>query len=260
MRKALVAANWKMNGRRSANEKLIAALVAGLDQAKAGAVDVVVFPPAVYLADVRQMVSGSMIELGAQNVSLESLDGAFTGECSAQMFCDAGCGWVLVGHSERRAMFGETEDVVAAKMRAALDADLSPVLCVGETLEQRQDGALEEVVSSQVVSALSSLSVPMLSRVVLAYEPVWAIGSGLTASPEQAQEVHEMIRAVVAGMGGEELAQKIRIVYGGSVSAANAELIFAQPDIDGGLVGGASLKAEDFLAICRASADQAAVG
>ncbi|WP_409523765.1 triose-phosphate isomerase [Nitrincola sp. MINF-07-Sa-05] len=260
MRKALVAANWKMNGRRSANEQLISALVSGAEQAGAGVVDIVVCPPAVYLADVRQRLAGSLIELGAQNVSSEKADGAYTGECSAQMFQDAGCSWVLIGHSERRARYGETEEVVAAKLLAALDAGLNPVLCVGETLEQRQAGKLVEVVSSQVVSALSTLSVDALSKVVVAYEPVWAIGTGLTASPDQAQEVHAMIRAVVAEFAGKDSAQKMRILYGGSVNATNAESIFAQPDIDGGLVGGASLKAEEFLAICRASADLAAVG
>jgi len=260
MRKALVAANWKMNGRRSANEQLISALVSGVDQADAGAVDIVVCPPAIYVADVRQSLAGSFIELGAQNVSLECADGAFTGECSAQMFRDAGCSWGLVGHSERRARYGETEKIVSAKLLALLKSGLSPILCVGETLEERQAGMLEKIVSSQVASALSALPDEDLRRIVVAYEPVWAIGTGLTASPEQAQEVHAMIRSIIAGFADNVVAQGIRILYGGSVNAGNAGSIFAQPDIDGGLVGGASLKAEEFLAICRASVDQAAVG
>lgn len=251
MRKAIVAGNWKMNGNRESITQLMEALVAelnGLD-----AVETLVCPPAVYLSQVKGLIGNASIALGAQNAS-QFESGAYTGENSPVMLNDLGCEYVILGHSERRAIFGETDQEIAEKFKAALEHQLVPVLCVGETLEQREAGDTMVVVGSQLRSVLDACGVESFKQAVVAYEPVWAIGTGKTATPEQAQEVHEAVRAIVAEYSAE-VASGLRILYGGSVNAANAAELFANPDVDGGLVGGASLKPNDFIAICRAAAE-----
>jgi len=252
MRKALVAGNWKMNGRVARNDELVTDVLAGLvERGLMDRVDVMVFPPSVYIGQVKAVARGSALAVGAQNLC-EFDDGAYTGELSAGMLIDSGCSAVLIGHSERRAMFGDSDQRVAAKVGAALAAGLTPVLCLGESLEQRDAGETLSVVSAQFDAAVAGLDVADISRLVLAYEPVWAIGTGRTASPEQAQEVHAHLRTLLAGFG-RDVAERVRILYGGSVNADNAAALFEQQDIDGGLIGGASLKAKDFLVICQAA-------
>lgn len=248
MRRKLVAGNWKMNGSLSVNSELLGAVVAGLGDVSC---EVLVCPPFPYLAQVQAMISGSGVGLGAQTMS-EHPSGAFTGEIGAEMLRDFGCRYVLLGHSERRSLFGESDAVVAAKLAAALAAGLVPVLCVGETLSEREEGQTEAVVSRQLQAVLDHVGIAAMSSVVVAYEPVWAIGTGRTASPEHAQAVHAHIRGFLAGHS-EAVAGGVRILYGGSVKPQNAAELFGQRDIDGGLIGGASLVAEDFLAICRAA-------
>jgi len=248
MRRKLVAGNWKMNGSLSANGELLSGVIAGLGDVSC---EVMVCPPFPYLVQVQTLLSESCIELGAQSVS-EHPAGAFTGEIGAEMLRETGCRYVLVGHSERRNLFGESDAVVAAKLSAALGAGLVPVLCVGETLSEREDDLTEAVVSRQLQSVLDRVGIAAMSSVVVAYEPVWAIGTGRTASPGQAQAVHAHIRSFLAGYD-EGIAGGVRILYGGSVKPQNARELFGQQDIDGGLIGGASLVAEDFLAICRAA-------
>ena len=250
MRKYLVAGNWKMNGSVAANQALLDGLLSGF--APSDQVDMLVCPPSVYLDSAGKAIAGSGIALGAQNVS-EHESGAFTGEVSAAMLQDFGCSYVLVGHSERRALYGETSEQVAAKFAAALEAGLTPVLCVGETQEQREAGETAAVVDEQLDAVLNASGVGALASAVVAYEPVWAIGTGLTATPEQAQDVHRHIRSRIEGLD-EGIAADLQILYGGSCKGSNAAGLFAQPDIDGGLIGGASLKAEDFLAIAAAAA------
>lgn len=249
MRKPLVAGNWKMNGSTASVEALVAGLNAGLHSL--ASLDVLVCPPSVFLTQVAQQAN-SVLKLGAQDLS-EYPAGAYTGEISASMLCGAGCDYVIVGHSERRALFGDTDARVAAKFAAALEAGLCPILCVGETLAQREAGDTAAVVAAQVDAVLSVQGAAAFAEAVIAYEPVWAIGTGLTATPAQAQEVHAAIRAQVAAVDAD-VASRLRILYGGSVTAASAEALFAEVDIDGGLVGGASLKIDDFVAICRAAA------
>ncbi|MBR9882250.1 MAG: triose-phosphate isomerase [Oceanospirillales bacterium] len=252
MRKALVAGNWKMNGRIAKNDELVTTVLAGLaEQALTERVDVMVFPPSIYVGQVESLVRGSNVSVGAQNLC-EYKDGAYTGELSADMLVDSGCTAVLVGHSERRALFGDDDARVAAKVKAALDAGLTPVLCLGESLEERDAEKTLAVVTEQFETAVDALDVSEIARIVLAYEPVWAIGTGRTATPEQAQEVHAHLRGLLASRS-RELADKVRVLYGGSVNADNAAALFGQPDIDGGLIGGASLKAKDFLTICHAA-------
>ena len=248
MSRKFVAGNWKMHGSFQKNALLLDALkasVAGL------ACEVVVCPPYPYLAQAQTLLVGSDIGLGAQNVS-EFATGAYTGEVSAAMLGELGCQYVLVGHSERRTIYGETDAVVAAKFAAAQANGLVPVLCVGEMLEERQSGKTAEIVSRQLSAVIDLLGVSVLINSVVAYEPVWAIGTGVTASPEQAQEVHAAIRAQVAALD-VGVANGLRVLYGGSVKGQNAAELFAQPDIDGGLIGGAALVASDFLAICQAA-------
>jgi len=242
MRKPLVAANWKMYGSLGKLASYLEKLRASTGEFDC---DVALFPPYVFLQSAVGMASASNIAVGAQNVS-EYLEGAFTGEVSSGMLVEIGCRAVLVGHSERRSLYGETNDVVAAKFVAALRSGLEPVLCVGETLDQREQGRTLEVVSQQLAAVVAAAGVEAVCGAVVAYEPVWAIGTGKTASPAQAQEVHSAIRGFL-GVDG----QKTRILYGGSVKAANAAELFAQPDIDGGLVGSASLDVDEFSAICR---------
>lgn len=249
MRRKLVAGNWKMNGRRAVNEVLVEGLIAS--EAGFGNVDVWVAPPAVYLDQVAGLLAGSRIALAGQNACRED-DGAFTGEISAGMLADAGCQAVLVGHSERRSLFGETDAVVVEKFGRIQAAGLVPVLCVGETLAEREAGQTEAVVLRQLGAVLDAHGVVGLSRAVVAYEPVWAIGTGRNAEPEQAQQVHATLREAVAARDGN-VAKGLKILYGGSVKAANASALFAMADIDGALVGGASLKVDEFVAIIRAA-------
>jgi len=249
MRTKLVAGNWKMHGSLTENETLLSALKVGL--AAGVGCESAVCVPFPFLTQVQALLQASPLGWGAQDVS-EHAKGAYTGEVSASMLREFGCRYVLVGHSERRAMHGEDSRLVARKMRAAQVASLVPILCVGETLAQREGNVTEAVVTEQIGAVVDELGVGSLARAVIAYEPVWAIGTGKTASPEQAQAVHATIRAFVASRD-QALAQQIRILYGGSVKAGNAPELFAMPDIDGGLVGGASLDADEFLGICAAA-------
>jgi triosephosphate isomerase len=247
MRKKLVAGNWKMHGSLAEN----AALLAALKPALAG-IEAVVCVPFPYLAQAQAVLGGSSIAWGAQNLS-EQTKGAFTGEVSASMLLDFGCRYVIVGHSERRSLYGESDELVASKYVAAQAAGLTPILCVGESLDERESGVTEAVVARQLDAVLKVAGVASLTRAVVAYEPVWAIGTGKTASPEQAQAVHAFIRGKIAALD-TGIADQLVIQYGGSVKAANAAELMAQPDIDGGLIGGASLVADEFVAICRAAA------
>jgi triosephosphate isomerase len=242
----LVIGNWKMNGNRTANAALVAEIVNSC--ATFGEVRVAVCPPAAFLGQVGELLKGTVIQLGAQNLAAHA-SGAYTGEVSAAMLSDVGCQYVLIGHSERRALYGETDAVVAQKIQQATSNNLTPVVCVGETLQEREAGQVGSVIGRQLQAALAVLTPS--SQFVIAYEPVWAIGTGKTASAEQAQEVHAMIRAELARAGFN--AQGVSLLYGGSVKASNAASLFAQPDIDGGLIGGAALVATEFNAICAAA-------
>jgi triosephosphate isomerase len=251
MRDFLVAGNWKMNGDSASNAELVAGIVAGAPDS--GRVKVLICPPFPYLAAVAAQVSGSKVSVGAQNVS-EHTSGAFTGEVAAPMLRDSGCEFVIVGHSERRSLYGESSTEVAAKFKAALAAGLRPILCVGETLAERESGSTEAVIDEQLGAVLAAVDIAEFAAAVIAYEPVWAIGTGMTASPEQAQDVHRHIRAELARHNGD-IAASIQILYGGSMKGENAAGLLAMPDIDGGLIGGASLKAANFLAIANAAAE-----
>jgi len=248
MRRQIVAGNWKMNGDTSFAKAFAAGLKDGLSGV-AIKCDVMIAPPSPLISTLTESLQGSAISLASQNVAAYE-NGAYTGEVSALMLKGLGCGASLVGHSERRTLFGETDAQVAIKVERLVEQGLEPVLCVGETLDERDAGRAQEVVTNQVVSVLNHLPVEKLSKLVIAYEPVWAIGTGRTATPEQAQGMHAHIRAVVANMDAA-LAENITILYGGSVNSKTAQELFAQPDIDGGLVGGASLKIEEFLSICQ---------
>ncbi len=250
-RTPIVAGNWKMNLDRSRGVALAAA-VAGR-RSEAVGVDVVLCPPAVYLAPVIEAVAktGGDVGVGGQNAS-DKASGAFTGEVAPAMLVDLGCTYVILGHSERRILYGETDASVNAKTKAAITAGLVPIVCVGETLAEREAGRTEAVVTTQVNGSLAGLDVASLEKIVVAYEPVWAIGTGKVATPEQAQEVHATIRRLLAGLSSPATAGTIRIQYGGSVKADNAAELAACPDIDGALVGGASLEADGFLAIAKA--------
>ncbi|MBF5003526.1 triose-phosphate isomerase [Diaphorobacter caeni] len=245
--KKLIAGNWKMNGSLAANAALLSALREGVG-ARARC-DIAVAVPAPYLAQVQQLVANSPIALAAQDLSAHE-SGAYTGEMSAGMLKEFGARYVLVGHSERRQYHGETDAIVGAKAQRALSAGITPIVCVGETLAEREEGKTEAVVKRQLAAAIHSVS-HCVSEIIVAYEPVWAIGTGKTASPEQAQQVHAVLRAQLAA--ASQKAAGIKLLYGGSMNAANAAELLAQPDIDGGLVGGASLKAADFLQIISAA-------
>jgi len=249
MRQPLIAGNWKMNGSRADNKALLDGVKAGIGEVKSAEVAVCV--PFVYLGDVQQQLEGTSIAWGAQNLSKEAR-GAFTGEISAAMLLDFGCKYVIVGHSERRTLYGEDDQLVAEKYEVARQAGLTPILCIGETLEEREQGITEQVVARQIDAVIAHAGVAALADGVIAYEPVWAIGTGKTATPEQAQEVHAFIRGQIARQD-PAVAEGLRIQYGGSMNAGNAAELLAKPDIDGGLIGGASLKAEDFLTICKAA-------
>jgi triosephosphate isomerase len=250
MREFLVAGNWKMNGGTAANEALVSAIVDGLPEGSG--FRLLVCPPFPYLASIAGLVEGSKVALGAQNVS-EHESGAFTGETAPSMLKDVGCEYVIVGHSERRAIYGESSEQVTAKFAAAQAAGVTPILCVGETLDEREAGTTEQVIDEQLDAVLNTAGVAAFAEAVIAYEPVWAIGTGMTATPEQAQDVHKHIRARLAAHDAE-LADKVQILYGGSMKGENAPGLLTMPDIDGGLIGGASLKANDFLAIAQAAA------
>jgi len=250
-RSPLVAGNWKMNLDRASARHLAAAVVAG--RGAVGTVELVLCPPAVYLETVGDAIAGSGVALGAQNMA-DKPAGAFTGEIAPPMLLDLGCRYVILGHSERRALYGETDADVNAKTRAALAPGLVPIVCVGETLEEREQGRTADVVTTQVRGSLAGIPPAELARVVVAYEPVWAIGTGKVATPAQAQEVHALVRGLLGGLADASTAAGIRILYGGSVKPDNAAALAAQADIDGALVGGASLKAADFLAIAQAFA------
>ncbi len=251
MRARLVAGNWKMHGSRQANADLLDALLAGLGPRDAQAAACAVCVPFPYLEQVAARLAGSVIAWGAQNVS-EHASGAYTGEVAATMLAEFGCRYVIVGHSERRQLYGETDAQVAQKFAAAQASGLTPILCVGETLEAREAGRTEAVVAAQLDAVLAQAGPAAFTRAVVAYEPVWAIGTGKTASAEQAQAVHAFLRGRLARQDAA-VAEGICILYGGSVKAANAAAIFAMPDVDGGLIGGASLVADEFLAIVAAA-------
>ncbi len=249
MRRLFVAGNWKMNKDLQSGLDLITALKEEVGDDKD--VDVGVFPPFVYLQAVARALADSPIVVGAQNMHQEE-SGAYTGEIAGQMILDVGATHVIIGHSERRQYFGESDQTVNAKLKAALDYGLAPIVCVGETLDQREAGDTEAVVSTQVEAGLAGLTDEQAEQLVLAYEPVWAIGTGKTATPEQAQEVHAMIRSILARTFSSAIAEGIRIQYGGSVKPDNASELLGQADIDGALVGGASLTAEQFIPIINA--------
>ncbi len=250
MRVPFIAGNWKMNMTRDSGVSLVRGLIdalSGVDK-----VDVAVCPPSVYLADIAKALAGSRIGLGAQNMYHEK-EGAFTGEVSGAMLCDIGCRYVILGHSERRQFFGDTDASVNRKTIAALGVGLTPIVCVGETLQEREAGSTQKVIDTQCRGSLASLTADQAGKLVIAYEPVWAIGTGKTATPEQAEEVHAQIRALLGEMFGSTTAESIRIQYGGSVKADNAAELMRKPNIDGALVGGASLKADGFAAIVKAA-------
>ena len=251
MRDILVAGNWKMNGSELANSELVAGIIAGAPDATN--VQLLVCPPYPYLAMVADQVKGSDVAVGAQNVS-EHEKGAFTGEVAPAMLKDVGCEYVIIGHSERRTLYGETSAQVAAKFGAVQAAGMTPILCVGETLEEREAGSTENVVAEQLGAALEANGIQAFGAAVIAYEPVWAIGTGMTATPEQAQDVHRYIRGLLAAED-QAIADGIQILYGGSMKGENAAGLLGMADIDGGLIGGASLKSNDFLAIARAATE-----
>jgi triosephosphate isomerase len=252
-RQPLVAGNWKMNGGLAANEALLTAILEGLDACVAA--EIVVCVPFPYLDQVSRLLAGSAVALGAQDVSSRAAAGPYTGEVAAGMLADFGCRYVLVGHSERRSLHRETDSVVAEKFGAARACGMVPVLCLGETQEERRSNATLEVLFRQLDAVLSRHGVAALAGAVLAYEPVWAIGTGLAARPEEVEAVHQALRQRVA-KDDLAVAADLRILYGGSVKAGNAAAFFAQPDIDGALIGGASLDANEFLAICRAGLEK----
>jgi triosephosphate isomerase len=247
----LIAGNWKMNGSLAESRALVAALRAGVGSGSAAA-EMLLCPPSVYLTAVKEWVAESPVSVGAQDLSDQVGKGAFTGEIAGAMLADLGVSHVIVGHSERRALYRESDEIVATKFRAAQTAGVVPILCVGETLAQREANRTEQTVARQVDAVLNEAGVAAFATAVIAYEPVWAIGTGRTATPEQAQEVHAFIRARVAARDAT-IARNLIILYGGSVKGANARNLFAMEDIDGGLVGGASLVAAEFLEIFRAA-------
>ncbi|WP_328184786.1 triose-phosphate isomerase [Marinobacter sp. OP 3.4] len=249
MRRQIVAANWKMNGSSELVRELVPAIresAVALDNA----VEVVIMPPSLFLGGVKSELSGSGLSLGIQNIARWQ-EGAYTGEVSAGMAADVGCDYALVGHSERRQLFGETDEVIAEKVARILESGLKVMLCVGETLEEREAGNAEAVVCRQADVALKGVAAADARRIVIAYEPVWAIGTGKTATADDAQAMHRALRTRLSALGFA--ADEMSLLYGGSVKPDNAGALFAQPDIDGGLIGGASLKANDFIAICQAA-------
>ncbi len=249
MRQPFVAGNWKLNGSKQNTVQLLEGILGGIKDVKKA--EVAVCPPSVYLQQVSEILKGSPVQWGAQNVS-EHASGAFTGEVAAPMLTDFGCKYCIIGHSERRSIFGETDEQIAQKFTALIKTGIIPILCVGELLEERESGKTEQVVGRQVDAVLSHAGIEQFSKAVIAYEPVWAIGTGKTATPDQAQDVHAFIRQRLAEKDSS-VAENVQILYGGSVKPDNAAELFTQPDIDGGLIGGASLDASGFLSICCAA-------
>jgi len=248
MRQILVAGNWKLNGSKDSIQELVKGIADGMSAVEGTAV--AICPPYVYIPMVQDLIVDTDIGLGAQDVA-DQTSGAYTGEIAASMLEEVGCQYVIVGHSERRSIYGEQDDDTAKKYAAARKQGLTPILCVGELLEERESGNTENVVARQLDAVIALEGVEALADGVIAYEPVWAIGTGKTASPDQAQDVHAFIRGKIAALDAD-VADKVQILYGGSVNGGNAAQLFAMNDIDGGLIGGASLKADDFLAICTA--------
>jgi len=249
MRKPFVAGNWKMNGSRASINTLVSGILEGMSRVNNA--EVVVCPSFVYISEVADLLEGSAVNYGSQDVAKEE-SGAYTGEISVSMLKDIACKYAIVGHSERRALYGDTDKIVAEKFVAAQNGGVTPILCVGEVLEERESGQTEAVVERQLQAIIDLAGINALGKSVIAYEPVWAIGTGKTASPEQAQAVHSFIRQWMSKEDGA-VAEKVQILYGGSVKAANAKELFSQADIDGGLIGGASLAAEEFISICEAA-------
>lgn len=249
MRQLLVAGNWKMNGSLQNNQSLIESLKQNI--ATGLKAEMAICPPFIYLQQVSELLKGTVISWGGQNVS-QNEQGAFTGEVATDMLVDFGCKYVIVGHSERRSLYRESDELVAQKFAKAQSAQLIPILCVGELLDEREAGETENVVKRQLEAVINLQGIGSLAQSVIAYEPVWAIGTGKTATPQQAQDVHAFIRGQIAKQDAG-IAEKVQILYGGSVKGSNAAELFAMPDIDGGLIGGASLKADDFLTICQAA-------
>ena len=247
MRKTIVAGNWKMNASKDSVESLVTDILLGASDVSA---EIIVCAPFPYLSQVEVLIEGSNLMLGAQNLNVNA-SGAFTGEVSAEMIKDFGANHVIVGHSERRSLYGETSEIVAEKTKAAIDSGLTPILCLGESLDQRESGKTESVVSEQLNKVIKMVGIEAFNNIIIAYEPVWAIGTGMTATPEQAQAVHKLIRDLLAS-SSQDIADKTAILYGGSMNASNAVELISCADIDGGLIGGAALKAEDFLQICKA--------
>ncbi len=249
MRKPLIAGNWKMNGSTDAVAQLIGGIKQGMDECVE--IDVLVLPSFVHLLQVKELIEDTRIQLGAQNLYIGK-NGAFTGEVSGSMLADIGCRYVLVGHSERRSIFNDDLPIVAQKFKAAIDAGLQPILCVGETQAEREKGVTEQVLRQQIESVIAVNGIDSFQNTVIAYEPVWAIGTGLTATSEQAQAAHHFIRELIR-QNKVDIGGAIRILYGGSMKPENAGSLLAMPDIDGGLIGGAALEAGSFLKICEAS-------
>ncbi|MEB5932223.1 triose-phosphate isomerase [Pseudomonas mosselii] len=249
MRRPMVAGNWKMHGTRAS----VVELTQGLGKLSLpSGVEVAVFPPSLFINQVIDGLEGKGINVGAQNSAVQSEQGALTGEVAPSQLAEVGCKYVLIGHSERRQIIGESDEVLNQKFAAAQKSGLTPVLCIGETLAEREAGETLEVVGRQLSSVIDMFGIKAFANAVIAYEPVWAIGTGLTASPQQAQDVHAAIRKQLAAKDAE-VAENVQLLYGGSVKAANAAELFGMPDIDGGLIGGASLNADEFGAICRAA-------
>jgi len=248
MRQILVAGNWKLNGSLDSIKTLVSGITAGAGDA--GNTRIAVCPPFVYIPLAAELLAGSKVAWGSQDISDQDA-GAFTGEVAGAMLGEFGCTYAIVGHSERRSLYAEDDDFTARKFAAARRTGLTPILCVGESLEEREQGITEQVVARQLDAVIALEGIAAIGECVIAYEPVWAIGTGKTASPQQAQDVHAFIRGKLAGLD-QAVADKVQILYGGSVKGANAAELFAMPDIDGGLIGGASLDAGEFLAICKA--------
>jgi len=249
MRQPFVAGNWKLNGSKKENTQLIEGLLGQISCVTTA--EVVVCPPAIYIPQISELLKDTVITYGSQNIC-EQPSGAYTGEMSASMLKEFGCSYALVGHSERRSIYGESSDLVADKAIAAIEGGVTPILCVGELLEERESGKTESVIEQQLDAVLAKGGVELIEKLIIAYEPVWAIGTGKTASPQQAQDVHAFIRGKLSALDAS-VADKVRILYGGSVKPGNAEELFAKDDIDGGLIGGASLDAQSFIAICAAA-------
>jgi triosephosphate isomerase len=249
MRRTLIAGNWKMNGSLESIGALMDGIKAGLGEVSNA--DMAVCPPAIYLMKVRSLIGDADIALGSQNVC-DQASGAFTGEIAPSMLKEAGCKYAIIGHSERRSLYGESDELVARRYAMAVESGVTPILCIGETLEERESGVTEEVVARQLDAVIDTQGIDALGNGVIAYEPVWAIGTGKTATPDQAQAVHAFIRAKLSALS-TTVADNVQILYGGSMNAGNAADLLSQTDIDGGLIGGASLKAEDFLAIGKSA-------